>query len=186
LFACNGILFNHESPVRGETFVTRKITRAAARISLGLQRKLYVGNLDCKRDWGHAKDYVLGMWLILQQDKPDDFVLATGKTHTVREFAELAFKEAGVNLEWNGQGINEKGINRQSGENIIEVDTQYFRPAEVDILLGDPSKACNKLGWKYKYSFAELIKDMVEKDILEAKRDIFLKEKGYKFFDFYE
>ncbi len=153
IFACNGILFNHESPLRGETFVTRKITRAVCRIKLGHQKKLYLGNLNSKRDWGHAKDYVEGMWLILQQDKPDDYVLATGETHEVREFVELAFKEVGIHLEWKGEGVNEKGIRKDTGEVIVEVDPRYFRPTEVDILLGDATKAREKLGLEAKTFF---------------------------------
>ena len=152
MFACNGILFNHESPIRGETFVTRKITRAVARISLGMQEKIYIGNLDAKRDWGHAKDYIEGMWLMLQQDKPDDFVLATGKTNTVRHFCELAFNEIGIKLVWKGSGSNEKGLNAENGSTVIEVDENYYRPTEVDLLIGDPSKANEILGWKHKYN----------------------------------
>ena len=186
IFACNGILFNHESPIRGETFVTRKITRAAARISLGLQEKLYLGNLDSKRDWGHAKDYVVGMWLILQQQEPEDFVLATGETHTVKEFVELAFKEVSINLEWSGSGVNEKGINKKTGEIIVEVDPRYFRPTEVDILLGDPTKAREKLGWRHKETLHDLVKDMIKNDVMEAKKDSVLKEEGFRLFDFNE
>ncbi len=186
MFACNGILFNHESPLRGETFVTRKITRAAARISLGLQEKLYLGNLDSKRDWGHARDYVEGMWLILQQEKPEDFVLATGETHTVKEFVELAFKEAGIDLSWSGSGVDEKGINIKTGKTIVEVDPRYFRPTEVDLLLGDPSKAKKILGWKPKISFKELVSDMVVSDIEEAKRDCHIQDGGFKVNIFHE
>ncbi len=186
MFACNGILFNHESPLRGETFVTRKITRAAARISLGLQDKIYLGNLDSKRDWGHAKDYVEGMWLILQQDKPEDFVLATGETHTVKEFVDLAFKEAGIDLSWKGSGVDEKGTDIKSGKVLVEVDPRYFRPTEVDLLLGDPTKANNKLGWKPKISFKELVKDMVVSDIEEAKRDCHIQDGGFKVNQFHE
>jgi GDPmannose 4,6-dehydratase len=178
LFACNGILFNHESPVRGETFVTRKITRAAARIALGLQEKVYLGNLNSKRDWGHAKDYVVGMWLILQNEKPDDFVLATGKTNTIKDFCELAFKEVGIEIEWQGKGDSEKGINAANGKVVIEVDPRYYRPAEVDILLGDSSKAEKELGWKYTHTLKDLVKDMVASDIIEAKRDLQLEGKG--------
>jgi len=165
LFACNGILFNHESPRRGETFVTRKITRAVANIVKGNQDKLYLGNLDAKRDWGYAGDYVEGMWLMLQQDKPDDYVLATGEAHTVREFASLAFSYAGIDIEWIGQGIDEKGIDKKTGRILIEVDPKYFRPTEVEFLLGDPSKAEKKLGWKRKVSFEQLVKMMVEADL---------------------
>ncbi|WP_461462188.1 GDP-mannose 4,6-dehydratase [Methanobrevibacter sp.] len=166
IFASNGILFNHESPRRGETFVTRKITLAAARIKLGKQKKLYLGNLDTKRDWGHAKDYVQSMWLILQNDEPTDFVIATGENHTVREFCQLAFKEVGINLHWEGEGINEKGFDSESGELIVEVDPKYFRPTEVDQLLGDPSKAIEKLGWNpTQTSFEKLVKEMVQEDL---------------------
>ncbi|MEE0024278.1 GDP-mannose 4,6-dehydratase [Methanobrevibacter sp.] len=166
IFACNGILFNHESPRRGETFVTRKITLAAARIKLGVQKKLYLGNLNAKRDWGHAKDYVQCMWLILQNDEPDDFVIATGEMHTVREFCQLAFKEVGINLLWEGQGIDEKGIDKDSGKVIVEVDPQYFRPTEVDQLLGNPSKAIEKLGWNPTQTpFETLVKEMVQEDL---------------------
>ena len=166
IFACNGILFNHESPRRGETFVTRKITLAAARIKLGRQKKLYLGNLNAKRDWGHAKDYVECMWLILQNDIPDDFVIATGEMHTVREFCELAFKEVGINLYWDGEGIDEKGIDSETGDVLIEVDPQYFRPTEVDQLLGNPSKAIEKLGWNPTQTpFETLVKEMVREDL---------------------
>lgn len=186
IFACNGILFNHESPLRGETFVTRKITRAVCRIKLGHQKKLYLGNLNSKRDWGHAKDYVEGMWLILQQDKPDDYVLATGETHEVREFVELAFNEVGIEIEWKGEGINEKGIRKDTGEVVVEVDKRYFRPTEVDILLGDATKAREKLGWKPKHTLKELVKDMIAYDMEEAKRDYLLKKEGFKTFNFSE
>jgi GDPmannose 4,6-dehydratase len=171
MFACNGILFNHESPVRGETFVTRKITMAAARIKLGMQKKLYLGNLSAKRDWGHAKDYVEAMWLMLQQPEPDDFVIATGETHSVREFAEAAFKEVGINLEWTGTGKDEQGKNSQSGEVVIEVDPTYFRPTEVDILIGNATKAREKLGWQSKMTFSELVKTMVVADLKDAERE---------------
>lgn len=164
MFAVNGILFNHESPVRGETFVTRKITRAAVRIAAGMQEKAYLGNLEAKRDWGHAKDYVEGMYLMLQQEKPEDFVLATGQTHSVRDMCERAFKCAGVNLEWIGKGVNEKGINADTGDTIIEIDPRYFRPAEVDLLVGDAAKARERLGWTLKYSFDELIEEMIRED----------------------
>ena len=166
IFASNGILFNHESPRRGETFVTRKITLAAARIKLGRQKKLYLGNLNAKRDWGHAKDYVECMWLILQNDVPDDFVIATGEMHTVREFCELAFKEVGISIQWEGEGINEVGIDEDSGRILIEVDPQYFRPTEVDQLLGDPTKAISELGWNpTKTPFNKLVKEMVLEDL---------------------
>ena len=173
IFACNGILFNHESPRRGETFVTRKITLAAARIKLGRQKKLYLGNLDAKRDWGHAKDYVECMWLILQNNVPDDFVIATGEMHTVREFCELAFKEVGINLYWQGTGIDEKGIDSETGDVLIEVDPQYFRPTEVDQLLGDPSKAVEKLGWNPTQTpFETLVKEMVQEDLKLVKKEL--------------
>ena len=166
IFASNGILFNHESPRRGETFVTRKITLAAARIKLGKQKKLYLGNLNAKRDWGHAKDYVQCMWLILQNDEPDDFVIATGEMHTVREFCQLAFKEVGIDLYWEGEGVNEKGIDSKSGEILVEVDPQYFRPTEVDQLLGNPTKAIEKLGWNPTQTpFEKLVKEMVQEDL---------------------
>jgi GDPmannose 4,6-dehydratase len=171
LFACNGILFNHESPRRGETFVTRKITRAAARIKLGLQPSLYLGNLDAKRDWGFAGDYVELMWLMLQQTEPDDYVVATGETHSVREFAEKAFAHLGMQLEWRGTGEHEKGIDAKTGNTVIEIDPKYFRPAEVDLLLGDANKAKTKLGWKPKVTFEELVKMMAEADMLLAERE---------------
>lgn len=169
IFACNGILFNHESPRRGETFVTRKITRAAAAIHLGMQDKLYLGNLDAKRDWGHAKDYVEGMWRILQQDKPQDYVLAMNETHTVREFVELAFAELGYEIEWQGTGVDEKGIDKNTGRVLVEVDPRYFRPAEVELLWGDSTKARTELGWEPKYSFMDLVKEMVQSDLEEMK-----------------
>jgi GDPmannose 4,6-dehydratase len=167
LFACNGILFNHESPRRGETFVTRKITRGLARIKLGLEEKLYLGNINAKRDWGYAKDYVEGMWRMLQQEKPDDFVLATGETHTVREFIEETCKCLGFDLAWTGEGIAEKGIDQKSGTVIIEIDPKYFRPAEVDLLIGDPTKAKTKLGWTATTKFSELVSLMAEVDLKE-------------------
>lgn len=169
IFACNGILFNHESPRRGETFVTRKITRAVAAIHLGKQDKLYLGNLDAKRDWGHAKDYVEGMWRILQQDKPQDYVLAMNETHTVREFVELAFSELGYEIEWQGSGVDEKGIDKNSGRVLVKVDPRYFRPAEVELLWGDSTKARTELGWEPKYSFIDLVKEMVASDLEELK-----------------
>jgi GDPmannose 4,6-dehydratase len=164
MFAVNGILFNHESPRRGETFVTRKITRAAVRIAAGEQEKLFLGNLNAKRDWGHAKDYVRGMWLMLQQDDPDDYVLATGETTSVREFCTEAFKCMNIELEWTGQDVNERGVDKESGETLVEVDPQYFRPTEVDMLIGDCSKAKNQLNWQFEYSIDELVKEMVESD----------------------
>ncbi|MGB2572728.1 MAG: GDP-mannose 4,6-dehydratase [Henriciella sp.] len=165
MHASNGILFNHESPLRGETFVTRKITRAAAAISLGRQDKLYLGNLDAKRDWGHAKEYVRGMWLMTQQDTPDDYVLATGETTTVRQFVDWAFDDVGLNLEWSGTGIDEKGYDKATGRCLIEVDPRYFRPTEVDLLLGDPRKAREKLGWSHETSVRELAREMVLADL---------------------
>lgn len=164
MFAVNGILFNHESPVRGETFVTRKITRAAVRIAAGLQEKTFLGNLESKRDWGHARDYIEGMYLMLQQEEPEDFVLATGETHTVREFCELAFGHAGIDLQWIGDGIEEKGINAKTGNTVIEIDPRYFRPTEVDILIGDAARAHEKLGWRPKYTFDGLVKEMIDED----------------------
>lgn len=165
MFACNGILFNHESPLRGETFVTRKITIAVSKIKKGLQDKLFLGNLNAKRDWGFAGDYVEAMWLMLNQDKPDDYVVATGETHSVREFTELAFREAGVDIEWEGEGVNEIGRDGNSGKVLVEVDPMFYRPTEVDLLIGDPSKAREKLGWKTKVSFEELIRMMVKNDM---------------------
>ena len=163
--ASNGILFNHEGPTRGETFVTRKITRAVAAIELGLQDKLYLGNLDAERDWGHARDYVEGMWRILQQDEPDDYVLATGEKHSVREFVEKAFAKVGDRIAWRGMGVNEQGVEASSGRVLVEVDPRYFRPTEVDLLLGDPSKAHQKLGWRHKTTFDELVQEMVKADL---------------------
>ncbi|MCR5026160.1 MAG: GDP-mannose 4,6-dehydratase [Methanobrevibacter sp.] len=172
MFVSNGILFNHESPRRGENFVTRKITLAAARIKIGKQKKLYLGNLDAKRDWGHARDYVECMWLMLQQEKPDDFIIATGKMHTVREFCEIAFKEVGIDIRWEGQGLDEKGINDETGEVLIEVDPKYFRPTEVEQLLGDSTKAIEKLGWNpTKTPFETLVKEMVESDLEFVKNE---------------
>ncbi len=164
MFAVNGILFNHESPIRGETFVTRKITRAAVRIAAGIQPKMFLGNMNAKRDWGHAKDYVRGMWEMLQVDTPEDFVLATGQTHTVRSMCEKAFHHAGIELKWEGEGIDEVGIDKKSGKTLVEVDPKYFRPTEVDLLVGDASKAKEKLGWEPKYSFDDLVREMVEED----------------------
>ena len=171
MHASNGILFNHEGPTRGETFVTRKITRAVAAIELELQHKLYLGNLDAVRDWGHARDYVEGMWMILQQQEPDDYVLATGEQHSVREFVEKAFAHVGRHIEWRGSGADEKGIDARSGQVLIEVDARYFRPTEVDLLVGDPSKARQRLGWRHKTSFDELVKEMVEADLVAVRRE---------------
>jgi GDPmannose 4,6-dehydratase len=179
MYACNGILFNHESPLRGETFVTRKITRAATRIKLGLQKKLYLGNLDAKRDWGFAGDYVELMYLILQQDKPDDYVVATGRTTAVREFVSMAFTEVGISLQWTGSGIEEKGINSTTGDVIIEIDPTYFRPAEVDLLLGDPSKARERLGWQPKVDLNNLVKMMIKSDMEEAEKELHIKKGGF-------
>jgi GDPmannose 4,6-dehydratase len=175
LFAANGILFNHESPRRGETFVSRKITRAVGRIKHGLQDRVYLGNLDAKRDWGYAEDYVEAMWLILQQQEPEDFVIASGETHTVRDFCQRAFHCAGIDVEWKGAGLEEKGVNRQNGKVVVEVDARYLRPTEVDVLLGDASKAQRKLGWKAKTSFADLIELMVKADLQLARNEAHLK-----------
>jgi GDPmannose 4,6-dehydratase len=171
MHASNGILFNHEGPTRGETFVTRKITRAVAAIERGLQEKLYLGNLDAKRDWGHARDFVEGMWLMLQQDAPDDYVLATGETHAVREFVEKAFAHVGRRIEWHGSGRDEKGLEGGTGRTLVEIDSRYFRPTEVDILCGDPSKARTKLGWSHKVSFDALVREMVDSDLETVRRE---------------
>ena len=216
MYACNGILFNHESPLRGETFVTRKITRATSKIALGLQDKLYLGNLDAKRDWGHAKDYVRMMWMILQADKPEDWVIATGVTTTVREFVRLAFSEVGIELEFKGEGIDEVGViaaidlekynkatgiayqpsnndqrkssNEQPyiGKEVLAVDPKYFRPTEVDLLIGNPSKAKTKLGWECKYDLQDLVKDMMQSDLKLMKKDQYLKESGYTTLNYFE
>jgi len=176
MHASNGILFNHESPLRGETFVTRKITRAAAAIKLGKQERLYLGNLDAKRDWGHAKEYVRGMWLMLQQDEPDDYVLATGVTTTVRQFVDWAFAETGVVIDWRGQGVEEKGFDTKTGKCIVSVDPRYFRPTEVDLLLGDPSKAKQKLGWSHETGVEALAREMVREDLIEMQSSTVMKE----------
>ena len=206
MFACNGILFNHESPVRGETFVTRKITRAASKIALGLQDKLYLGNLDAKRDWGHAKDYVQMMWLILQADEPEDWVIATGETTTVRDFVKMSFAYAGIELEFMGVGKEEIGkiktideekynkviqnskLNIQNciGSTVVEVDARYFRPTEVDLLLGDPTKAETKLGWRREYKLEELVNDMMESDLKLMTKDVYLQDGGYKTLSYFE
>jgi GDPmannose 4,6-dehydratase len=186
LHASNGILFNHESPVRGETFVTRKITRALARIREGMQDCLFIGNLESLRDWGHAKDYVEAMWLMLQQDMPDDYVIACGEQHSVREFIEAAASELGMDIKWQGDGIDEIGIDRSSGNRIVAVDPRYFRPTEVETLLGDPSKAKKVLGWATTTSFAALVKEMVTEDHEAAKRDALVKDAGYQTFDYHE
>ncbi|RKZ36760.1 MAG: GDP-mannose 4,6-dehydratase [Gammaproteobacteria bacterium] len=186
LYACNGILFNHESPLRGETFVTRKITRALARIKLGLQDCLYLGNLDAKRDWGHARDYVEMQWLMLQQDEADDYVIATGEQHSVREFVSLAAQELGMTIRWEGDGIAEKGYEITSGNLLVAVDPRYFRPTEVETLLGDSSKAKQQLGWTPKISFMELVKEMVATDMRDAERDTLIEKEGFKTFNYHE
>ncbi len=183
LFSCNGILFNHESPIRGETFVTRKITRAAARIKLGLQDLLYLGNIDSRRDWGYAADFVRGMWLMLQEETPDDFVLATGQTRSVREFVEKAFMEIGVKIVWKGSGVDEVGKDAATCKELIRIDPRYFRPAEVDLLLGDFSKAREKLGWEPTVTFDQMVTMMVQEDIKEAQRDQLCKNKGFRTFN---
>ncbi|AJC49322.1 GDP-mannose 4,6-dehydratase [Allofrancisella guangzhouensis] len=203
VYACNGILFNHESPVRGETFVTRKITRAASKIALNLQEKLYLGNLDAKRDWGHAKDYVRMMWMILQADKPEDWVIATGQTTTVRDFVKLSFKYAGINLKFEKEGVDEVGViesinfdrvkvlsldlNHLSiGQELVCVDPRYFRPTEVDLLIGDPTKAEKKLGWNREYDLKDLVDDMMASDLKMVTKDVYLKEGGYQIMSYYE
>ena len=195
MFACNGILFNHESPIRGETFVTRKITRATARIALGLQDKMYLGNLDAKRDWGHAKDYVRMMWMILQAETPEDWVIATGKTTSVREFVRLSFAEVGIELEFKGEGINEKAVVKACnnndyqvaiGKEVLAVDPAYFRPTEVDLLIGDPTKANTKLGWTPKYNLQELVNDMMQSDLKLMQKDQYLKDGGYTTLNYFE
>ena len=180
MYACNGILFNHESPVRGETFVTRKITRAAVRISMGTQEQVYLGNLDAKRDWGHAGDFVDGMWRMLQQEKPEDFVLATGVTTTIREFAERAFAEVGIILGWSGRGVDEVGRDTKTGNTVVSVDPTYFRPTEVDLLIGDATKARKKLGWKPTLDLQQMIKEMIAADLEEARKDQHLQSGGFK------
>jgi GDPmannose 4,6-dehydratase len=185
MYACNGILFNHESPLRGETFVTRKITRALARIKLGLQECLYLGNMDSLRDWGHARDYVEAMWAMLQQDTAEDFVIATGHQYSVRQFVDAAAKELGITITWSGKGVDEKGTDA-NGKVIVAVDPRYFRPAEVETLLGDPTKAQTKLGWTPKVSFAELVAEMVREDLKSAERDELVKRHGYAAYDYNE
>lgn len=186
MYCCNGILFNHESPIRGETFVTRKITRALARIKLGLQDALFLGNLNALRDWGHAKDYVRMQWLMLQQEQPEDFVIATGKQHSVREFVEIAAAELGMNIVWQGTGVEEVGIERKSGKTIVRVDPRYFRPTEVETLLGDPTKAKEKLGWEPKISFEEMVREMIVEDLKLAERDQVVRQKGYRAYNYFE
>jgi len=195
MFACNGILFNHESPLRGETFVTRKITRGVARISLGLQNKIFLGNIDSKRDWGHAQDYVEAMWRILQQEEPEDFVIATGVTTTVREFVKMAFAEAGIEVTFTGEGVDEKGLvvsvnnsdtKVQPGDVVLEIDPRYFRPTEVELLIGDPTKAKTKLGWEPKHNLVSLVKDMMTADIALFRRDEYLLKGGHKVYNYHE
>lgn len=195
MFACNGILFNHESPLRGETFVTRKITRAVAKLSMGMQDKLYMGNLDAQRDWGHAKDYVEAMWLILQQEKPTDYVIATGTTTKVRDFIRMAFNEVGIEVEFKGKGVDEKGYVKgiqheksplQIGQEVVAIDPRYFRPTEVELLIGDPTKAKRELGWKPKYDLATLVKEMVAADVELFQREKLLKDAGYKVLNQFE
>lgn len=195
MFACNGILFNHESPIRGETFVTRKITRAVAKIALGMQDTLYLGNLSAKRDWGHAKDYVKAMYLILQQNKPEDYVIATGVTTEVRDFVRMAFNEVGVELEFSGEGADEVGVisscnnpefNIEVGKEVVKVDPRYFRPTEVDLLIGDPTKAKTNLGWEPKYDLQDLVKDMMQGDIKLMRKDKYLKDGGFEIKNYYE
>lgn len=195
IFACNGILFNHESPVRGETFVTRKITRAASRIALGIQDKLFIGNLNAQRDWGHAKDYVRMMWMILQAEEPEDWVIATGKTTSVREFIKMAFNEVGIELDFRGSGVDEKayvkscsdsGFQLETGKEIVAVDPTYFRPTEVDLLVGDASKAKNKLGWIPEYNLTDLVKEMMQSDIKLMQKECYLKEGGFETKNYFE
>ena len=186
IYACNGILFNHESPIRGETFVTRKITRALARIKLGLQKRLYLGNMNSLRDWGHAKDYVEMQWMMLQQETPEDFVIATGEQHSVREFVEVAANEIGIKVRWSGEGIDEKGYDDTIGTCIVAVDPLYFRPTEVETLLGDPTKARERLGWVPRTTFREIVTEMMREDMKEAQRDELVKHHGFKYFNFHE
>ena len=186
MYACNGILFNHESPLRGETFVTRKITRAFARIKLGLQDCLYLGNMDAKRDWGHARDYVEMQWLMMQQDEPNDYVVATGQQHSVRDFVNAAAKALDMNVEWRGTGSDEEGYDADTGSRIVAVDPRYFRPTEVETLLGDPSKAQADLGWTPRTTFEDLVKEMVDEDLAAAERDELVKREGYKAYDYNE
>jgi GDPmannose 4,6-dehydratase len=186
IYACNGILFNHESPMRGETFVTRKITRALARIKLGLQEQMYLGNLEAKRDWGHAKDYVEMQWLMLQQSEPDDYVIATGVQYSVKQFVEAGAKELGIEIDWQGSGVDEKGYDRASGKCIVAVDPRYFRPTEVETLLGDATKAREKLGWQARISLTEMVAEMVQADLKNAERDVLCQREGFNTFNRYE
>ncbi|HYW03739.1 MAG TPA: GDP-mannose 4,6-dehydratase [Gammaproteobacteria bacterium] len=186
LHASNGILFNHESPVRGETFVTRKITRALARIKLGLQERVYLGNLEARRDWGHARDFVEAQWRILQQEQPDDYVIATGQQHSVREFVQLAAGEVGIDLRWEGSGVDERGVDRETGSCIVAVDPRYFRPTEVDTLLGDATRARERLDWRPRIGFRELIAEMMREDLALAERDELCRREGFRIFDYHE
>lgn len=186
IFCCNGILFNHESPIRGETFVTRKITRGLARIKLGLEQCLYLGNLEARRDWGHARDFVEAQWLMLQQEQAEDFVIATGEQHSVREFVEVAAGEIGMSIEWRGNGVEEIGLETETGQRVIAIDSRYFRPTEVDTLLGDSSKAQRKLGWRPRVGFHDLVKEMVKEDLAIAERDRMVSEHGYRAFRHHE
>ncbi len=186
IYACNGILFNHESPIRGETFVTRKITRAVARIKLGLQNKIYLGNLNAKRDWGHARDFVVAQWLMLQQDKPEDYVIATGEQHSVRDFVEAAFAEIGTQIEWRGKAEEEQGISGETGEVLVEIDQRYFRPTDVETLLGDPTKASKQLGWKATIPFVDMVKEMVQEDLKLAEKDELCRREGFPTFVYNE
>jgi GDPmannose 4,6-dehydratase len=195
MFACNGILFNHESPIRGETFVTRKITRAVARIALGLQDKLYLGNLDAQRDWGHAKDYVRMMWMILQADEPEDWVIATGTTTKVRDFVRMSFEEVGIELEFIGSGVDEKAFVKtcdqpdfqlEVGKEVLSIDPKYFRPTEVELLIGDPTKAKTKLGWSTEFELKDLVKDMVQSDLKLMRKEQYLKNGGYRILNYFE
>ena len=186
MYACNGILFNHESPIRGETFVTRKITRALARIHLGLQETLYLGNLNAKRDWGHAKDYVEMQWLMLQQEQPDDFCIATGVQYSVRDFVNFAWDHLNKKIRWEGEGLGEKGYDQETDKLIVAVDPRYFRPTEVETLLGDPTKAKEKLGWEPKITLKQMVHEMMANDIELTERDVLVKEHGYKSFEYNE
>lgn len=186
MYCCNGILFNHESPIRGETFVTRKITRAVARIKLGLQDCLYLGNLDSLRDWGHARDYVQAMWLMLQQDVPDDYVVATGRQISVRQFVETAFAEVGIAVQWQGSGVDERAVEAGTDHVLVQVDPRYFRPTEVDTLLGDPTKAMTKLGWRPVTSLEQMVKEMVNEDLRDAQKDEMCRREGFRTFDYFE
>ena len=186
IYACNGILFNHESPLRGETFVTRKITRALARIKLGLQDRVHLGNLDAKRDWGHARDYVEMQWLMLQQEKAEDYVIATGEQHSVRDFVNYAAEEVGIKVRWEGEGVDEKGYNNETGKCILAIDPRYFRPTEVETLLGDASKAKRQLGWSPQTSFRDLVSEMMREDLKLAERDELVKKHGFRFFNRHE